>query len=178
MFGLFKKKNPGVKVSDIIWISENARWQACIRTYQRHPDTVFLAWFEDSRNKLEQFFRTNNITDAQVKLIGFEGLDYGKQIPIFIEHFPLRQEEQNKFTALGLEEVTVYSALDEPLFQYFTGGKILSLVEKLGVREDEAIEHDMIVTSIRRAQDKIAEKVLVSGNARSQQDWFLNAGMQ
>lgn len=178
MFGLFKKKTPGVKVSDIIWISEQAKWQACYRMQQRNPATVFLAWFEDSRNKLEQFFRDNNITDARVKLIGFEGADYNTQAPVFIEHFPLRQEEQDKFTALGLQEVTVYSALDEPLFQYFTGGKILSLVEKLGVREDEAIEHDMIVSSIRRAQEKIAEKIWVSGNARSQQDWFLNAGMQ
>lgn len=177
MFGLFKKKNPGVKISDSIWISEKAKWQACYRTWQRHPDTVFMAWFEDSRHKLEQFFREHNASEAEVKLTDFAGINTATQGLVFIEHFPLRQEEQDKFISLGLPEVTVYSSLDEPLFQYFSGGKIIQLIEKLGIREDEAIENDMIVTSIQRAQEKIAGKVLVSGSARSQQDWFLNAGI-
>lgn len=177
MFGLFKKKNEGIKVTDKIWISENAKWQACYRMYQAQPGTVFLAWFEDSRNKLEQFFRSQGVTDVSLKLTSFAGINTTAQQLVFIEHHPLRQEEQDKFAALGLTEALVYSALDEPLFRHFGGDRITELMHKMGFKETEAIEHSMVTASIQKAQEKIAGKVLVSGNARSQDDWFLNAGL-
>ncbi len=136
-----------------------------------------MAWFEESRNRLEQFFRDKHIQDAQVKLISFAGISIPLQDLVFIEHHPVRQEEQDKFTAMGLTEATVFSALDEPLFRHFGGDRMIEIMHKMGFNEEEVIEHSMVTASIQKAQEKIAGKALLSGNARSQEDWFLNAGI-
>lgn len=175
MFGLFKKKEPGIKVIDTIWLSSQAKWEACFRAWQKQPDTVFMAWFESSRDKLEHFLDEKGANGVQVKLAGFAGTVSGPVI--FIEHHPMRQEEQDRFTAMGLQEVRVYSALDEPLFRLFGGDKLITVMEKMGGGEDEPIEHQLVTTSIQRAQEKIASKAMLTGNTRSQEDWLTNAGI-
>lgn len=176
MFGLFKKKDAGIRVIDTVWISEQARREACYRAWQKQPATQFLAWFEESRNQLEQYFRSQGATGFFISLAGFPGTPVQGAPLLFIEHFPLRSEEQAKFTAMGLQEVRVYNCLEEPLFRLFGGARLIATVERLGYKPDEPIEHELVTTSIRRAQDKLAEKTIISGSARSQEDWFINAG--
>lgn len=176
MFGLFKKKDPGIRVTDRVWVSEQARREACYRAWQKQPETRFLAWFETSRNQLEQYFQAQGASGFSISLAGFSGTGTQGAPVIFIEHFPLRSEEQAQFAAMGLQEAKVYSCLEEPLFRLFGGDRLIAMVERLGYRADEPIEHNLVTTSIQRAQDKVAEKMIVSGNARSQEDWFGNAG--
>ena len=177
MFGLFKKKDPGVRVTDIVWMSEQARREACYRAWQKNPSTLFLAWFEESKNQLEQFFRAQSAGNYSISLAGFSGMPAPGTPLLFIEHYPVRNEEQARFSAMGLDEVKVYSCLEEPLFRFFGGARLITIVEKLGNRADEPIEHALVTASIQKAQDKLAEKMIVSGSARSQEDWFINASI-
>ncbi|MBC7587761.1 MAG: hypothetical protein H7178_05310 [Chitinophagaceae bacterium] len=71
-----------------------------------------------------------------------------------------------------MAEATILSGLDEPFFQLFGSDKIVELLSKLGMNEDEAIEHPMITASIINAQKKLAKQVLIDYTARSQKDWM------
>lgn len=177
MFGLFKKKIPAIEVTDYIWMHEQAKLRACYELYQQNNHTIFLAWFEDSKNKLQQYFETEGITLADIRNVNFAGSVQNGDEVIFIEHFPLQTEEQSKFAALGLQEAKVYSALDEAIFDVFGGKRIVELMQKMDIKEHEMIQHSMITASIKRAQEKIAEQARVTGSARSQRDWMLNAGL-
>jgi preprotein translocase subunit SecA len=73
---------------------------------------------------------------------------------------------------LQLKQAIFYSALDEPLFKFFGGDRISSMIEKLGLSENEAIEHQMISTAIKNAQEKISKQVVIDYSAQSQAGWF------
>ena len=70
----------------------------------------------------------------------------------------------------------VYSSISEPIFQLFGGDKMIELMKKMGMKEDEMIEHEMISKSIMRAQEKIAETTTQYTSAKSQGEWLQNGG--
>jgi preprotein translocase subunit SecA len=73
---------------------------------------------------------------------------------------------------LNLQDVQVWSALDEPLFKHFGSDKIIQMMKQLGMKEDVAIEHNMISKAIQNAQEKISKKVLIDQAASSQEEWL------
>ena len=176
MFGLFSKKNKGVTIHDNIWISEEAKFRACLEMNKANPTTVFVAWFEETKSALEIFFQRNSVA-KQVYLADRLNAGFADKELIFVEHHPLSSEEQRIATELGKNEIVVLSALSEPLFQLFNSDRIIEMIKKMGINEDEMLEHEMISTSLRRAQEQISKKTIISGSARSQADWLLNAGI-
>lgn len=175
MFGFFNKKPKGLVVRDRVWITEAAKFNACLELKRSNPETVFVAWFEETRNNLETFFHQNGLEET-VHLADRLSSNMGGGDLIFVEHHPLRTEEESTADKLGKQEITVFSALSEPIFLSFGGGRIVDLMVKMGAREDEALEHSMISKSIQRAQEKIAGKFIINSAEKSQGDWLLNAG--
>lgn len=45
-------------------------------------------------------------------------------------------------------------------------------MKMLGMKEEDAIEHELVSKSILRAQDKIALKITTEMTAGSQQEWI------
>lgn len=170
MFGLFGGSGSKIKIIDKVWMSREAKWRACSAMLEHNPDCVFIAWFEDTRHELVQIL--NDAEHVQLaEKIDLERLK-GKMI-VFAEHYPLAQKEQALFKALNLKEVPVVSSLDEALFKYFGGDKLIDLIRNLGMKEDEVIGHAMITASIKRAQEKLEEKVKIEKPATSSEEWFL-----
>ena len=91
---------------------------------------------------------------------------------IFIEHYPLRDKEEDIYQKLGLQNAIVHSALDEPFMKAFGSEKIIDLMKKLGAKEEEAIQHSMISSSIKNAQEKLKKKISFERTCRSQADWI------
>ena len=176
MFGLFRKKEPTVQVHDKIWMSTQAKWKACAHLYRQQPQTHFLSWFEESRNSLRDYFTAQGLDQAPITLTTAHIGSTDKQL-VFIEHFPLQEEEQTTFKAMGLKEATVFSALDEPLFRLFKGERMIQLMQQMGMQPEECIENNMISAAIKRAQEKIRDKAMILTSARSQSDWLINAGV-
>ncbi|MBM9499502.1 hypothetical protein JWG44_04465 [Leptospira sp. 201903071] len=172
MFDLFKSKEPSVPVNDQIWISREAKLERCRRLIYKNTKHLFLFWFEES---FQEFRSTLNLGEnspnlAYAKEVSF--VDLQNRFPIFGEHYPLKKIEQNVFLKLQLKEVTVFSSLDEPLFQAFGGEKIVDLMRTMGIKND-AISHPMVSASIGRAQEKIAKKISLERRTdSSQKDWF------
>lgn len=82
------------------------------------------------------------------------------------------KKEKELYASFALKEVHVYSSLDEPLFMHFGGEKIIGLLNKLGMKEDEPLENTLITKALHNAQEKIAAKVNLEQGALSQAEWF------
>jgi hypothetical protein len=91
---------------------------------------------------------------------------------LFFEHYPLSTKEDELLERLQLTEAVFYSSLDEPIFMHFGGEKMISLLEKMGFSENEAIEHTMVSAAIKNAQEKISKEVMIEHAAQSQAEWF------
>lgn len=171
MFGLFKKKEPEIKVVDKVWMTEDAKWNACLKLLAENPNVQFVAWFEDTRKKLNELLEQYNHQHKVIlyrQTISSQKLNY-----VFVEHYPLLQKETELFKHLELTTATVLSSLDESLFKQFGSERLGPLLQKIGLEPNEAIEHNMITMSFKRAQEKIAEKVLIDNTANNQADWLL-----
>lgn len=173
MFNLFKKSNPGPKVNDRVCINIPAKHNALLAEWKNNKKIAFVFWFDDSLRQANDFFTSHSkesvtlITSRQTTNVMLQ-----ERTPVFAEHFPLLNKEIDIFQRLNLKEIMVYSSLDEPMFQNFGGEKIISMMMKMGMKEDEVLEHRMITKAIQNAQEKIAEKVIIEQSATSQQEWF------
>jgi hypothetical protein len=179
MFKLFRKKNAAFKCTDKVWLDEKTRFTAILEACRSDGQLLVICWFDDTLRKLQSHFSANTTpTDNLITSREIKTLHIGDRKIVFAEHYPLREKEESIFEGLKLKEVTIYSSLDEPLFTSFGGERIAELVKKLGMNENESIEHPMISNAIRRAQEKIAKKIPFEQTAHSQQDWFVKNFMR
>jgi hypothetical protein len=102
-------------------------------------------------------------------------LTAGKQL-VLAERYPLKTKElqvAEKLEANGIRfPLDAYAALDDALLLQAGGEKIQSLMQRMGMKEDEIIAHSMIESSIEKFQEKIASKTNYDSNAKSATDWF------
>jgi len=173
MFGLFKKKEDGIVITDKVVISEEAKLATLLKIWNADRNTVFAFWFEESLDQAMAYFSQHTTENPPLLLVRelTSGQRAGRK-PVFAEHYPLRKKEMDLYQQLGLEKVSVYSSLREPLFQQFGGDKIIHLMQQLGMKEDELIEHNMISSAIKKAQEKIESRTGIEQTARSQKDWI------
>ncbi len=68
--------------------------------------------------------------------------------------------------------ITFYSSLDNPLMDAFGASNVISLMEKLGMKDDEAIEHTLVTKAMQNARKKLEEKVKFENTAHSEKEWF------
>ena len=147
MFGLFKKKNnpDTVTVTDKVVISEPAKLALLLEAWNKQPQSVIVCWFEDSLEKITAYMNEHSAAAVPVLLVR---------------------------DALTAQRAVVYSSLREPLFNQFGGERIIQVMVQLGMKDNELIEHSMISSAIRKAQDKIEQKTALDHLARSQEEWI------
>ncbi|MFM9839898.1 MAG: hypothetical protein ACKVOQ_16650 [Cyclobacteriaceae bacterium] len=173
MFGLFKPKEPSVKVNDKIWITLLAKQEVCRQMLQANDGCLFVAWFEES---FHQFQSALSLPENSVHLMLAQNAtksNIAHRMLIFVEHYPLRKMEQHLFLQLNLQEAVVLSSLDEAFFEKFGGEKLTEVMKRMGMKDNEEVSHSMITKSIQRAQEKIAETISTNRKAVSQREWFL-----
>ncbi|MCE2997697.1 MAG: hypothetical protein ACK5RG_12125 [Cyclobacteriaceae bacterium] len=177
MFGLFGKKDTGIRTNDQVWISQRAKLQAARKMVESNTGCLLVFWFEDS---LREFHQLNAVSTESAQVVLAESLSLesisGKLV-IFGEHYPLRKKEQALFQKLQLTQVPVLVSLEEPFIHFFGGERTIELMHKMGMQESEVISHAMITRSIENAQKKMEEGVVTERKALSAQEWLqLNAG--
>jgi len=173
MFGLFKKKEAGVTIIDKVVIDEKAKLQLLFSQWNNDKNIAFIFWFDESVQEAESFFAT--LTNEPITILTAREAatpQLAGKTPVFAEHYPLRSKEKELYAKLGLSTVYVFSSLREPLFQKFGGDKIVELMQKLGMKDDEIIEHKMISKAVQQAQEKIEKKITFEQGASSQADWM------
>ena len=171
MFGLFRKKKPRFPVVDRIWISQDARERAMVKMILEDPSVIFIHWFDESYDRSLHALGQSASDHIYMLRDAWHHRGAGKKL-IFFEHYPLREKEQQAFDKMHLQKAEVWSALDEPLLLKFGGARLVDMMQKMGMKEDEAIEHALISRSITKAQDKITKQVTFDRHAGSMASWF------
>ncbi len=92
------------------------------------------------------------------------------------EHHPIQSRDQeivNSAANLACQtSVCFYFSLDDPLMKHFGAETVKALFERLGIDKSECLEHHLINTAIRSAQEKIESKVGRDFPTHSAEDWF------
>ena len=160
------------KIIDRVFIHKENKWAYSKNILTENSNTVFIAWFDESIDELENYFLRANIqaTISKARTINKSQIE-GSNI-IFIEHYPMKSKELQLLEQLSLKEVVFLTALDEPLLKYFGGEKLITMMQNMGMKEDEAIEHSLITQSIANAQEKIEARISIEQSTRSQAEWM------
>lgn len=172
MFSFLRKKKIKTKITDRVFISSKAKQHAIQEQLCNYPDTVIITWFEESYEQIESLLQFNNFKAGIYLSREIAAHNILNKKVLFLEHHPLVEKEKEMLEKLQLKEAIFYSALDEPLFKHFGTDRIISIVERLGLSENEGIEHTMITNAIKNAQEKISKQVVIDHTAQSQADWF------
>jgi len=176
LFNLFGSKEEDKEprtFKDKVYIGSEAKINACAALAKEQPDTLFVAWFSETAKKYKAFFiekglDENNITEARL----IHSAQLQTHTTVFVEHYPLHAKELALVENWNLQNIIVYSAMDEPLFKHFGSDKMIPLIKLLGMKESESIEHSYVTESITKGQKKIADKVIVEQSAQSQGEWM------
>jgi hypothetical protein len=172
MFSLFGKEAAKTKITDTVFVSSIAKQNAILEKIRNQTDSIIVTWFEESYGQIENLLLLNNLK-AEIYMAREIAAHHIHNNPVlFFEHYPFLIKENELLEKLQLREAVFYSSLDEPLLKHFGGDKMISLMEKMGLPENEAIEHAMISTAIRNAQEKISKGLVVEHSAISQAEWF------
>jgi hypothetical protein len=172
MFNWFKSKKPAYRHRDMVWPTAEAKWRALPGLVQANHQVQIFGWFPATIEKAENTLALRGLRQPVKHARQYSsGLATGATI-IMLEHHPLPAQEEAILKAEETASILVLMAMDEPLFTRFGGERLTSLMQKLGVGDDEVIEHSMISSSLRRAQEKLAEKAIVDFTAQSQEEWF------
>lgn len=168
MFSLFGKKESKTKIIDRVFISSGAKQIAIKQKIASEPGLIIITWFDESYNQVKglasgaELYLAREIASHHVQ---------NKNV-LFFEHYPLPIKEHELLQKLQLDEAIFYSSLDEPIFMHFGGEKMILLMEKMGLSGNETIEHPMISTAIKNAQEKISREVMIEQSVQSQAEWF------
>ena len=169
---LFGNKQPEIKITDRIYISSAEKQLAIVENARNEMDVVIVAWFDDSYSQIQSLLSSNNLETEIYLAKQVAAHNALNKTVLFVEHYPLSVKETELLAWLQLKETVFYSALDEPLFKYFGGEGLVSMIKKLGLSENEAIEHPMITNAIKNAQEKLEKAVPFEHPSQSQAEWF------
>lgn len=187
MFGLFKQKK-SIQVTDLIWKTERIKYDALIKQLEDNNKHILIYFFEDTKkNIIDELQRANinfsentssNATILVVKPTQIFQISNAENTNIiFVEHYPLLSTEQKLkqhiLEVLNIQNVTFYTSFEDELLQLFGAEKILAIMEKMGFNENEPMSHNLISSSIEKAQQKIEKKVSIDTNTRQRKDWFV-----
>lgn len=173
LFSIFTRKpDAALSVKDMVWMHSAAKLRGIISLLQQYPDATLIAWFAETKHTWETFLQSQNISNPVFLAYQLNALQItGKEV-IMLEHYPLAEKEIAFFNNLKNNSIFVLNALDEPLFMAFSGERIILLMQKMGITDDEQISHKMITKSIYRAQQKLAKKIGYEHTANSMKEWF------
>jgi hypothetical protein len=203
MFSLFgKKKLLLVKLQDVVWVSQAARFTALVSHAQKSIETkpVFVVYFfENTQNLLKEVFKVaqkpyrfvasaDDVKDDKHILIfsakefiyhsaKLKNLFVSKELELFFaEHYPLNEPEEEILHKLGeislRAKAYAYTDFEDGLLKHFEGDKVLDLMRKMGFNEHESISHNLVSKAIKEAKKKISEQVRHEQKANSAEEWF------
>lgn len=123
---------------------------------------IVAYFFKETRSEIENLLQGAPVTWVNLAQAGFipganenavvilaeTGMDYDREQKIF------EMLEQNGYN----QKVPVYDSLEDPVFIHFGADRIRRLMQMMGIKPGECIEHRTVNTSIDRVQQKLKQK--------------------
>jgi hypothetical protein len=182
MFGFGKKKK--VCFSSMVMMSRPALDKLLISGLYKN-EFILVTFFTSTRNELLKMINDSSLeemiipADRIINSIAIPRINTllmtGKKI-VLGERHPLSSYEiqvAERLESAGIPlPLAAYASLDDTLLLRAGGEKVKSLMQRMGMKEDEIISHSMIESSIEKFQSKIADKVMFESHTQSPEEWF------
>lgn len=159
---------------DLIFLTNDEREKYLFEISQMH-DVNIIVWFISDKKHLEEQI-SPDFPNVKVYLYtSFSPEAINPNIPlVFWSRHPLASVEDITMDKLNNIYLLIgMISIDDELIRYFGGERIKNLISKLGHKEGEILEHSIISSSIRRAQEELDKKVDNPVSANSASDWFI-----
>ncbi len=171
-FNFFKSKSAEPKITDLIWIHSAAKQKGFIKLLEQYPDAIIAGWFNETISLYQAVLQSGHpeIVIRNIRQLVSPQVEY-KRVMV-LEHYPLYSREEQLWQYWKPTGIYILNSLDEPLFNYFGGENAATLMGKMGLKETEAIEHPMVSSALKNAQQKLEKQVLNEHIASSQEEWF------
>lgn len=197
LFSFLKSTKPAY--ADRVWRTADKALRGIITdamlAITRKQVPLVLCFFEDELEQITKFLSEKGVpaiplksyhTEKQPGVVWFAAASTAPDFisalanqPVtilFYGHYPLPSRENDLLvklqTGFPSASIVFYSSLDEPAFKLFGGDRLTNLLDSMGMKEDEAIEHRMVGAAMKRAREKVESMVRVESPATSEMEWF------
>ncbi len=172
MFGLFKKKESMPPIRDLVWMSAAAKKRGALALIAAAEDPVIAGWFDETVQEWQQLLDDAGHSVRVESVPYLQSLDVKDRTVFLLEHYPLASRETKVIQNWKPKDLVVFVSMEDPLLQLFGGDNLIALAQKMGLTENETLEHTMISRSIRNAQEKLDKQVVHEHDADAQEEWF------
>jgi hypothetical protein len=196
LFDWLKPKRDSVDIApDCIWLSKNAKLEGIQREIAAaladpdDPDALFVvAHFQDCLDELNAMIARSAFDDKRIHVTlaaALEGrssaltaLDESHRILLVVgERHPLPSHDESVVEFARslpcLSRIAYHASLEDALLRQFSGEWVEGILKKLGMKEDEAIESQMVSRRLIGAQKRIAGKAIGDLPANSAEEWLM-----
>ena len=170
MFGLFKKKNKAARPNYQVFSSEVNKYRHIIKLIKSASGPITVLYhFNNTRTEAEQLlkaagidFSDNNSGNIQLMFAQdyIDSLSVNSNPVIVTEIYPLPDRDIELMQKSNGLDRQFFSAMDSPFFNKLGSYRLPTLMQNLGMQDDEAISHPMVSKSIAKVQDKLQKEVL------------------
>lgn len=195
MFGLFKSKPKVAPLTHHVYLSQTALYRQLIGKVIKSSESLnrlmLVYHFNETEVAIRRLLEAAQInfgssndpigTDSNVLLFQAKEIrQYSKidefSIILFCEIHPLGGVDVEFYQILKAQneraEIVFYVSMDSPILTRFGAERILDMMNKLGMEENEKIEHKLIDKSILKAQEKLKQLIIHEKEAESIQKWM------
>ena len=149
-----------------------AKQQGLLNLLPQHPNAAVIAWFPQSQQQWQALLQQHHIQTHVMLAKQVNALQLTGRAIILVEHYPLASKEDAFLQTIPEGNIFVLSALDEPLLAKFGGDRVADLMKKMGMQENDVVEHALVTKSLRNAQEKLEKRITMEQTATSMQEWF------
>lgn len=185
-----KTASPADQASDRVWLTTQAKLNGIRRQLAEPEDpppmaVLLVAHFPDTLKQLDAIVAENSapcpvvtaLAENLSRISGGMSLTPEATIDIIVaeRHPNVRVDRDLMQFADQLAcpcRVTYNISLEDSLFRLLVGDWVEGILQKLGMEEDEAIEHTMLTRRIQQAQDKFAARITGNAPANTAQEWL------
>lgn len=191
MFSFFKKKT---QIRIVTYKTKMLKYRNILNRFKEDNSSkhvLLLYFFEQTRDEMAKILEAaqlkhTEITADSLPAEGFNLLNarnLNSQILLkadmtyVLELHPITSINELPFQAFQKRnesmDLTYFTGLDEAVMIAFASGRLQSLLEKMGFKDDEAIEHNMVTKSVQRGQQKMTENLSEHQDIRTSQEAWL-----
>lgn len=168
---MFFSRKKRIAVTDTVFLNNTGCMKAIGKILAEKQQTIVAVWFQEEldaiRRELSGFAEDRFVLADRLNASNATGRDV-----VFYGHYPIRSNETDLCESLGISELRVFTHLDAALLRIFGSEGIKDVMVKMGMKEDEPLNHPMITKAISNAQDKIAKQCITDMASRSEDGWM------
>jgi hypothetical protein len=174
MFSFFKKKS-GVKTPELVVFTTKVQLYKWLIDDCRDTTCVLFYFFDETGKELEVLLKAANIDNARpVEWSKAGGIAIPKKAYI-VELYPLSAPYDTLMERLTSHpdcQVVPLSHLESPIFLKFGGERLMNVIGRLGMKENESISHSMVTRAVSNLQKKLDTKIVSEKKTASIESWF------